>query len=280
MLTRAWQRGTTTTYGYDGAGRQTSIDYSDSTPDVGTTYDGVSRRVTLSDAAGSHVFTYNPTSGGQLATWEVSGSGAWSGLSFGHGYDTTSKRRNGRTASLGTIAVPAVAYGYDNSSGRITSVSATDFTATYRYNAATGWNDGVTYTAGPVSTRTPDTLKRLDNIAWTVGATTVSGHDYTLNTKSRRTAAQRQDSSTWSYGYNNRGEVTSAAKGTEPGKQFAFAYDGIGNRTSSTVSSLTSTTTLRTTGYTANERNQYGSITHPSPGWLVLRGVMVPGSTA
>jgi hypothetical protein len=59
----------------------------------------------------------------------------------------------------------------------------------------------------------------------------------------RRTAAQRQDGSKWNYGYNDRGEVTSAAKQDyanipEPGKQFTFAFDGLGNRTASSVSSL------------------------------------------
>jgi hypothetical protein len=44
------------------------------------------------------------------------------------------------------------------------------------------------------------------------GRRTVSAHDYTLNAMHRRTAAQRQDGSKWNYGYNNRGEVTSAAK--------------------------------------------------------------------
>lgn len=270
VYTRTWQRGVTTTYGYDGAGRQTSIDYSDSTPDVTMTYDGVGRRATATDAAGAHAFTYDPDSGGQPANWSVSGSGAWSGLSQTYGY--TAGQRTGRSTSLGGIAVPAVTYGYDTASGRLTSVSASDFAATYRFNAATGWNEGVTYTGGPVSTRTPDALKRLDNIAWTVGATTVSGHDYTLNTKSRRTAAQRQDGSAWGYGYNDRGEVTSAAKGTEPGKQFVFEYDGIGNRTASKVSTLTDPAVFRTTGYTPNALNQYDSITHPQPGWLVLRG--------
>jgi hypothetical protein len=71
--------------------------------------------------------------------------------------------------------------------------------------------------------------------------------------------------------------ITSAAKEDatqipEPGKQYGFAFDGIGNRSSSTVSSLADNEVLRSTGYTANALNQYEEITHPSPGWLVLRG--------
>lgn len=271
VLTRTWARGVTTTYSYDGIGRQTGIDYSDATPDVSITYDRAGRRTGTTDAAGTHAYVYDDaTSGGQVSGWSVSGTGAWTGLSVGYG--NTAGQRSSRTTSLGSITLPTVNYTYDAASGRMSGVSASDFAASYRYDAATGWNSGVTYTSGLSSTRTADALGRLDAITWSVGGATVSGHDYTLNALNRRTAAQRQDGSSWSYGYNARGEVTSAAKGTEPGKQFAFAYDGIGNRTSSSVSSIASTTTLRTTSYSANALNQYDSITHPQPGWLMLRG--------
>ncbi|WP_395746840.1 RHS repeat-associated core domain-containing protein [Prosthecobacter sp.] len=271
VLTRAWQRGVTTTYSYDAMGRHTGIDYSDSTPDVSFTYDRAGRRTGTTDAAGTHAFTYDDAaSGGRVSGWSVSGTGAWTGLSMGYG--NTAGKRSSRATSLGAITLPTVNYTYEAGSGRMAGVSASDFAVTYSYDAATGWNSGVTYSSGLSSTRTADALGRLDAITWSVGGVTVSGHDYTLNALNRRTAAQRQDGSSWSYGYNARGEVTNAAKGTEPGKQFAFAYDGIGNRTSSSVSSIASTSTLRTTGYSANALNQYDSITHPQPGWLVLRG--------
>ena len=269
--TRTWQRGVTATYSYDGAGRQTGIDYSESTPDVSNiTYDRAGRRVGITDAAGVHAFTYDATNGGQLATWSVAGNGTWSGLSVGYG--CTSGQRTSRDTSLGTLTLPSVGYTYDPVSGRMATVTASDFTATYRYNASTGWNEGVTYTGGVSSTRTPDDLGRLDTISWSNGSSTISGHDYTINAMNRRTDALRQDGSAWSYGYNDRGEVTSATKGTEPGKQFSFEYDGIGNRTSSKVSSVADSNVVRTTGYTPNALNQYASIIHPQPGWLVLRG--------
>ncbi|WP_461786361.1 RHS repeat-associated core domain-containing protein [Prosthecobacter sp.] len=194
-----------------------------------------------------------------------------------HGY--TAGRRSSRATSLGATTLPTASYAYDVASGRMSSVSADGITATYRYNAATGWNEGVTYSgsSGLTSTQAMDNLGRLDAITWSVGSTTVSKHDYTLNAMNRRTKAERQDGSKWDYKYNDRGEVKSVAKADyadvpEPGKQFAFAFDGIGNRTDSTVSSLGDDLTLRSTGYTTNELNQYEEITHPSPGWLVLRG--------
>jgi RHS repeat-associated protein len=216
----------------------------------------------------------------------VGGTGkAWSGLSVDYG--VMAGRRSVREAALGAITVPAVSYAYAASSGALESVStagagSTTVTATYRSTATTGWNDGVTYSVGAStklsSTRTPDTRGRLDAVSWANGSNAVlSGHDYTLDAMNRRTAALRQDGSSWNYGYNLRGEVTSAAKeGTaqipEPGKQYGFAFDGLGNRTSSTVSGLADPAVLRSTGYTANALNQYTQITHPEPGWLVLRG--------
>ena len=265
----------TTTYSYDGVGRLTGIDYSDNTPDVSHAYDRAGRKLSTTDAAGTHAFTYDAASGGQLASWSVSGNGGWSGLNVAHTY--TDGQRSSRATSLGGITLPTASYAYDAASGRMSSVSADGVTATYRYNAATGWNDGVTYSSGLSSTRTVDALGRLDAITWSAGGSTVSSHDFSINAMNRREAAQRQDGSKWSYGYNDRGEVTSAAKQDhanipEPGKQFAFAFDGLGNRTSSTVSSLNDNEVLRSTGYTPNELNQYEEITHPSPGWLVLRG--------
>ncbi len=199
------------------------------------------------------------------------------GLSVEHGY--TAGRRSSRATSLGATTLPTASYAYDVASGRMSSVSADGITATYRYNAATGWNEGVTYSgsSGLTSTQAMDNLGRLDAITWSVGSTTVSKHDYTLNAMNRRTKAERQDGSKWNYGYNSRGEVTNAAKQDnanipEPGKQFTYAFDGLGNRTDSTVSSLGDDLTLRSTSYTANELNQYETIAHPQPGWLVLRG--------
>jgi RHS repeat-associated protein len=284
VYTREWQRSRSdgvklkTTYFYDDGGRLKSIDYNDGTPDVAHTYDRAGRRATTTDAAGSHTFTYDDTTtgGGQPATWSVTGSGAWSGLSVGYG--RSGGRRSSRDTSLSSIALPGVSYTYDPPSGRVATVTASGIKATYRNNGGTGWNDGVSYTGGLSSTRTPDGLGRLGSVFWSAAGAVRSSHSYTLfDTQGRRKTAQRQNGSTWDYGYNDRGEVISAEKKDatstfEPGKLFAFDYDGIGNRTSSSVSSLASTTTLRTKGYAANNLNQYSSITHPNPGWLVLRG--------
>ena len=65
LLTRTWARTTgsnplVTTYGYDpNTGRQTSIDYSDATPDVSFTYTRNGRVKTVTDGIGTRTFNYD-----------------------------------------------------------------------------------------------------------------------------------------------------------------------------------------------------------------------------
>ena len=54
-------------------------------------------------------------------------------------------------------------------------------------------------------------------------------NDYTLDSRGRRTASAREDGVGWSYGYNERGEVTSGSRGAQ---SFGYTYDEIGNRIS------------------------------------------------
>ncbi len=59
LLTRVWDRGITTTYGYDNAGSQNSIDYSDTTPDISFTYNRMGQLATVTDASGTRTNTYD-----------------------------------------------------------------------------------------------------------------------------------------------------------------------------------------------------------------------------
>jgi YD repeat-containing protein len=62
LETRTWARGVTTTYAYDAAtGSMTNIDYSAAaTADISFTYDRLGRRTTITDAAGTWTFQYDP----------------------------------------------------------------------------------------------------------------------------------------------------------------------------------------------------------------------------
>jgi RHS repeat-associated protein len=91
-------------------------------------------------------------------------------------------------------------------------------------------------------------------------ASPVTRYGYQFDNLGRRKKAVLVDGSTWDYGYNDRGEVTSAARKdaagtTIPALGATYAYDGIGNRTTSTSPVLGQRT------YTPNNLNQYSSIT-------------------
>ena len=88
----------------------------------------------------------------------------------------------------------------------------------------------------------------------------ISTHGYNHDDLGRRTRNTFQDGSYWEYGYNDRSEVTSATRKTTTGTAIpqlaaSYAYDGIGNRLTSTSAVLGDHT------YTPNSLNQYAAIT-------------------
>ena len=104
------------------------------------------------------------------------------------------------------------------------------------------------------------------------GNRTISRFDYTNDEIGRRTAITRTGSAFSSlsgsvdhYGYNDRSEVVSVRRtlnGEEVrGFSFGYAYDPIGNRTSSTE--WDENGVAHTSHYTANELNEYESRTVP-----------------
>ena len=89
----------------------------------------------------------------------------------------------------------------------------------------------------------------------------ISQYDYTYDAAGRRIEIARSgtamsESRTDAYGYNVRNELTSATKTGGPASpEYAYQYDDIGNRITST-----DLTTNRT--YTANSLNQYTLISN------------------
>jgi RHS repeat-associated protein len=109
------------------------------------------------------------------------------------------------------------------------------------------------------TTKTHDQVNRLAQTLTTVGVNPVSGHAYTLNSLNQRTHAEEMDGTYWSYQYNSKGEVVNGTKhdaGDNPlaGMNLGYSFDGIGNRTATTVDAVADT------AYTANKLNQYTEI--------------------
>jgi len=87
-------------------------------------------------------------------------------------------------------------------------------------------------------------------------------HSYQYNSANQRVQATREDNTSWRYGYDPLGQVTSAQKrladGATPalGLDYAYTYDDIGNRLSQIANTQLS-------NYTSNSLNQYAQRTVP-----------------
>lgn len=275
--TRRWARLSggnplTTTYSYDpNSGELTGLSYSDGTQPVTFSYDRGGRQATVTDAAGTHTLNYNDA--GQQLSDQISG-GLLDQITVTAGYDSL-LRRNSLQATRNAASLASQTYGYDASS-RLETVTSGSQTATYAYFPTTGRLNTTTFTGGTQMSRSYDSLGRLETIATTTPALgTVASYVYTYNNLDQRTRVTREDNSYWSYVYNDRNELTSGKKywsdnSPVAGQQSEYAFDSIGNRTSTKAGGDAQGLNLRQASYTANSLNQYEQRT--VPGAINVRG--------
>jgi YD repeat-containing protein len=118
LETRVWARGITTSYGYNAAGDLASVDYSDATPDVTTTYTRWGAVDTVTYGAGSRTMSY----GSNLQPLTEAYSGNIDRI-LTRAYDSLGRDSG---FELGTSGDPdadhKVAYNYDNA-GRLNAVT-------------------------------------------------------------------------------------------------------------------------------------------------------------
>ena len=118
------------------------------------------------------------------------------------------------------------------------------------------------------TSKTYDYLNRLLSTAST-STGPVSSHSYQYNDANQRTRVDLVDGSYWVYEYDKLGQVTSGkrywADGSPvPGQQYEYAFDDIGNRSSTKAEGDASGQNLRSATYSANSLNQYSSRTVPA----------------
>ncbi len=237
-----------TSYVYDRANRLTTIDYSDSTPDVSFAYDAVGNRTQMSDGAGSETRTYDPVNRLKPVS---RGSDT-----FSYDYDLAGNISR-RTYPDSTV----VDYGYD-ADERTASVASGGNTTTYAYDAA---GDPTTTTLpasnGYVETRSYDRAGRLVDLKNAKGVSVLSEFAYTLDPVGNPTQVIRTGTlpGTTTYAYDIRDRLTEACFQTScPGASDPFIrwnYDPVGNR-------LTEARPSGTTTYTydaADELTQAGA---------------------
>jgi RHS repeat-associated protein len=267
--TRVWSRTdalgnpVSATYSYDPlAGDMVGVDYSDSTPDATFAYDRGGRPRTISDASGTRTRTYDPR--GDLKTESISG-GILDLVQVNASYDDFTRRQFVQ-AVYGASVLVSQTYGYDASS-RLETIASGGQSVTYGYHPASGLLSTTSYTGGTVVGRSYDGLGRTQSITTTPAADAAQSYTYTYNNLSQRTRVTREDGSYWAYEYDDRDELTSGKKfwpDNTPvlGAQTEYAFDNIGNRTSSRAGGNT-LGALRQSVYTANSLNQYTQRTAP-----------------
>ncbi len=232
LHTRTWARtpAITTTYSYDpNTGELTGIDYSDTTPDIGFTYNRTGQRSTVTDAVGTRTFAYTP----ELQPDTESITGLIS-RTLTRSYETTGVP--GRNTGFSTDSSYAVTYGYDNT-GRFNGVS---------WNVGTH-SDSVTYARVPQS-------HLLQTASFASGASTA----YTFEpNRNLRTSVQNQYStatiSQYDYTHDNIGRRTSATMTGD-----VFENPALPPAPDELLMIDTDTTT--SVGYSANDLNQYTSV--------------------
>jgi RHS repeat-associated protein len=289
VLTRTWERGVSTTYGRDNAGGISSVTYSDATPDVTYTHNRLGRILT----AGRDGVTRSLSTrlDGQLAGESWSG-GPLNGWSVTTSHDSKN-RRTGRSASVaGESLSETVAY--DNLS-RISSISSGLEQAVYSYVANTSLINGIGFkhsgTAVLAQARAYDLRDRLTGME-VAGITQPHSHEQTYNRADQKTRIDLANGDYWTFGYDDLGQVTAGAKnrsagGLYAGLQFAYTYDGIGNRQTAEYGGDASGSNKRQIAYTADSGmlNQYASVTQPGYVWSLGQAhtdatVTVNGSSA
>jgi RHS repeat-associated protein len=167
------------------------------------------------------------------------------------------------TAKNGATTLQSATYGYDTA-GRLQTVSDSPYSAAYTYQANSALINTITFTnsgaAGMVTTRTYDKLNRLQRISSVSSASSAVSFLYQYSAANQRTRATLNDGSYWVYQYDALGQVISGcrfwADGTPvAGQDFSYAFDDIGNRTTTGGRPSAAST------YTVNRLNQYSSRT-------------------
>jgi hypothetical protein len=162
--------------------------------------------------------------------------------------------------------------------------------ATYSYIANSPLVGQIAFSTGGSARMTTikqyDYLNRLTGVASTPGGTGLQpvAYTYTYNLANQRTRNTFTDGSHWEYQYDSLGQVTNGARywvdGTlVAGQQYAFAFDTIGNRLSSSEGGNTGGTGLRAATYAPNNLNEYSTRSSTTPWEADILGDALSGST-
>lgn len=248
-------RGIVTTYTWNTSkGLCTRIEYSDGTPTQSFVYNHIGNRNKVVDASGTRIISYNNYNEQETDGITVNGSK----FTITEAFDESGRSAGYHLSRAGTV-LDTVAYAY-GTDGRLASASFVHGGAarvfTYSYLPGTGLLQSIAHPNGITITRRYDEHR---NLVTSMNATkegadiVLRGYTYDeLGRPMTRTCLRQDKNRDDVFGYNDRGELSSAALGTT---SYAYEYDNIGNRETAQEASETAS------GYTTNPLNQYLGIT-------------------
>ncbi len=219
--TRTDYNGALTDYTYDALNRLKTISYPDTTT-VSYTYDKLSRLQTATNENGTVDFDYNKMNRLTRAT-DVFGQ------IVEYNYDD-----NGNRTRLSLNSSVLATYRYDALNRPTKILDAASAAFTFAYDAA----DRLTQKKAPNNMKTSyqyDDLDRLTRLTDTKGAATVRDRQYQYNAASQITQIA-EPSITRNYGYDPTDRLTAASYTNPLQPNENYAYDAVGNRTSSQLS--------------------------------------------
>ncbi len=219
----------TTGYTYDALNRLTKITYPDAST-VNYGYDKLSQLTSAANLNGTVSLVYNNL-GRATSTTDV-----W-GQVLNYTYDANDRRTK---LSFGATTNATYAYDVVNRLTKITDSG--NLAVTFAYDAD-GKLTSKTLPNGVAASYTYDGLDRLTRLKDAKGTTVIADNQYAYNTAGDITQNIDQ-SGTHAYGYDAIDRLTSATYTGTPNE--TYAYDGVGNRTSSHKSA--------TYGYQPNNR--------------------------
>jgi YD repeat-containing protein len=213
IATRTWARGVVTTYTYDNSGALTNMVYSDDTPTISLAYNRAGRQIEAHDAAGVTTFLYDDF--GAVTNETVIGVAGTNTIE--RFYDSF-----GRSLGYALNDVRQSTLAYDPAMGRLASMLAngSDTPFTWNYLAGSDLKSSLAYPNGLTASWQYDANSQLLQVKNAFPTNTISQYDYVYDAAGRRVQISRSGSAmsenrTDVYGYNERGELISAAKNAE-----------------------------------------------------------------
>ena len=258
---RIWARGIVTDYAYDNWGSLTNTVYSDNTPTIALSYDALGRQTEACDAAGVTTFLYD--SFGSLTNETVVGAASTNTIErFWDDY--------GRTVGYALNGIRQTTIGYGLGTARIETMQVNESTEpnlnsptptqnsncfVWSYLPGTDLKSALAYPNGLTASWSYDANSQLLQVCNAFPTNVISQYDYTYDAAGRRVACGKSGSAfaqndTLSCGYNEKSELTNAVAAVDSDYRYAYDFDDIGNRESSSERGTNSV-------YTANSLNQY-----------------------